>query len=228
MKFITLFSVALAFYCVVGTTAQKSIQEQNADDAEALQEKFKSFTKNTKCVANDEACIGKDFAQCVTTVENGKNVDKFVTTSCGGGNLECVVLPLVLKRGTSTTCATKEEQKRRLDEARGKTTNPSKRSPKESTPNNIAEIRKLNADDADALEKKFKSFKPDQKCTPNEIACIGGKFAKCTESQKFSIQPCAAGLKCFVLPLVNSRGTSITCDTEEDRANRFKQARGQN
>jgi len=224
MKFITLFSVALAFYYVVGTSAQKSIQEQNADDAEALQEKFKSFTTNTKCVANDEACIGKDFAQCVN--------NKFVTTSCGGGALECVVLPLVLKKGTSITCATKQEQKRRLDEARGKT---SKRSPKESTPNDIAEIRKLNADDAEALQKKFESFKPDQKCSPNETACINGQFAKCTDTavggsvkQIFSLQPCAAGLECFVLPLVNSRGTSITCDTEEDRANRFKQARGQN
>ncbi|CAJ0754126.1 1555_t:CDS:10 [Entrophospora sp. SA101] len=220
MKIITLFSVALAFYYVVGTSAQKSIQELNADDAEALQEKFKSFTKNTKCVANDEACIGKDFAQCVTTVENGKNVDKFVTTSCG--NLECVVLPLVLKRGTSITCATKQEQKRRLDEARSskKTAgnNPSKRSPKKSTPNDITKIRKLNADDADALEKKFKTFKPDQKCSPNETACINGQFAKCTDTvvdgsvkPRFSLQSCAAGLKCFVLPLVNSRGTSITC-----------------
>nr|CAG8631052.1 14863_t:CDS:2 [Entrophospora candida] len=227
MKFITLFSVALAFYYVVGTSAQKSIQELNADDAEALQKKFQAFTKNTKCVANDEACIGKDFAQCVTTVENGKNVDKFVTTSCG--SLECVVLPLVLKRGTSITCATKQEQKRRLDEARGK--KPAKRSPKKSTPNDITKIRKLNADDADALEKKFKTFKPDQKCSPNETACINGQFAKCTDTvvdgsvkPRFSLQSCAAGLKCFVLPLVNSRGTSITC---EDRANRFKQARGQ-
>ncbi|CAJ0633222.1 14702_t:CDS:2 [Entrophospora sp. SA101] len=117
-----------------------SLAGENADDTEALQEKFKSFNKNTKCVANDEVCIGKDFAQCVTTIENGKTVDKFVTTSCSGS-------------------------------ARGKTTagnNPSKRSPKESTPNDMDKIRKLNADDAGALEKKFKSFKADQKCSPNE------------------------------------------------------------
>ncbi|CAJ0848078.1 14797_t:CDS:2 [Entrophospora sp. SA101] len=123
-----------------------------AGEVRSLQEKFKSFNKNTKCVANDEVCIGKDFAQCVTTIENGKTVDKFVTTSCSGSGLECVILPLVLK-------------------SRGKTTagnNPSKRSPKESTPNDMDKIRKLNADDAGALEKKFKSFKADQKCSPNE------------------------------------------------------------
>jgi len=229
MKFITLFSVALAFYYVVGISAQKSIQEQNADDAETLQKKFESFDKNTKCTANDEACIGKDFAQCTTTVENGKNVDKFVTTSCGGGDLECVVLPLVLKRGTSITCATKQEQKNRLDAARGKNTagnSSSKRSPKE--PTDITEIRKLNADDAEALQNKFKSFKADQKCSPNENACVNDQFAQCSGAGVFSLQPCAAGLKCFALPLVNARGTSITCDTEEDRENRFKQARGQN
>ncbi|CAJ0755388.1 1537_t:CDS:2 [Entrophospora sp. SA101] len=145
---------------------------QNADDTEALQEKFKSFNKNTKCVANDEVCIGKDFAQCVTTIENGKTVDKFVTTSCSGS-------------------------------ARGKTTagnNPSKRSPKESTPNDMDKIRKLNADDA----------------------VVNGSV-----KPRFSLQFCAAGLKCFVLPLVNSRGISIT-HTEEDRANCFKKARDQN
>ncbi|CAJ0905492.1 743_t:CDS:2 [Entrophospora sp. SA101] len=161
-----------------------SLAGENADDTEALQEKFKSFNKNTKCVANDEVCIGKDFAQCVTTIENGKTVDKFVTTSCSGSGLECVILPLVLK-------------------SRGKTTagnNPSKRSPKESTPNDMDKIRKLNADDA----------------------VVNGSV-----KPRFSLQFCAAGLKCFVLPLVNSRGISIT-HTEEDRANCFKKARDQN
>ncbi|CAJ0825256.1 16629_t:CDS:2 [Entrophospora sp. SA101] len=149
-----------------------SLAGENKIIFKALQEKFKSFNKNTKCVANDEVCIGKDFAQCVTTIENGKTVDKFVTTSCSGSGLECVILPLVLKCGSLLVVRVYlYVYIPRLDKARGKTTagnNPSKRSPKESTPNDMDKIRKLNADDAGALEKKFKSFKADQKCSPNE------------------------------------------------------------
>ncbi|RHZ62378.1 hypothetical protein Glove_340g27 [Diversispora epigaea] len=89
-------------------------------------------------------------------------------------------------------------------------------------------IRGLNADDAEALQKKFKGFTKKTKCTPDETACIGDAFAKCFstgDKNEWSIQPCAVTLKCAVLPLVLKRGTSITCDTEEDRLFRLKDAR---
>jgi hypothetical protein len=93
-------------------------------------------------------------------------------------------------------------------------------------------VRPQNADDAEALTKKFSTFTPDQKCTPDEIACIGDAFSKCATVaegrdtvDKFQLQPCNAGLKCVVVPLVNKRGTSITCSTEEDQLGRLDQAR---
>lgn len=46
-------------------------------------------------------------------------------------------------------------------------------------------------------------------------ACVEGGFAQCVGGT-FVVTECAGGLKCFALPLVNSRGTSITCDTEGD------------
>ena len=58
--------------------------------------------------------------------------------------------------------------------------------------------------------------------TATEIpnACIGNEFAQCANG-KFVLTPCSGGLQCFALPLVNSRGTTITCDTEQDALSRF-------
>jgi len=79
-----------------------------------------------------------------------------------------------------------------------------------------------NGQDAQSLNRKFSTLDPNSSCdateTPN--ACIGGKFAQCSNG-KFVITPCSGGLQCFALPLVNSRGTSITCDTEQDALDRI-------
>jgi len=223
---LTLFSVAITFCYVVGTLADKGFSELNADDAEALQKKFTTFTPDQSCKTNENACVKDQFAQC----SNGK----FALQPCAPG-LKCVVLPLVLKRGTSIACATEEEQKRRLDEARSKkntqsqsptstSTTTSSSSPSQPSNTDSNTIRKLNADDAEALQKKFTTFTPNQSCKPNEIACVKDQFAQCSNG-KFALQPCASGLKCVVLPLVLKRGTSIACDTEKNRVNRIKEAR---
>ena len=102
-----------------------------------------------------------------------------------------------------------------------------------------------NGLDAQSLNLKFKTLDPNSPCdgmyiyplfvhqynirlsnssfftatkTPN--ACIGGKFAQC-DGGKFVLTPCSGGLQCFALPLVLSRGTSITCDTEADALSRI-------
>lgn len=86
-------------------------------------------------------------------------------------------------------------------------------------------IRGLNAAEAEKLQKDFKSFTKDTPCKTNDVACIGDAFAKCASTNNWSIQECAAGLKCSVLPLVLKRGTSIACDTEADRLARIKDAK---
>uniref|UniRef100_A0A1D1YY97 Endochitinase n=1 Tax=Anthurium amnicola TaxID=1678845 RepID=A0A1D1YY97_9ARAE len=83
--------------------------------------------------------------------------------------------------------------------------------------------QKKNADDANALNDKFKKLTAGSSCKDGEVACIEKDFAKCDHG-KYSIQPCGGGTQCFALPLVNSRGTSITCDTPADAKKRIKLA----
>ena len=70
-----------------------------------------------------------------------------------------------------------------------------------------------NGQTALSLTQKFASLTPSSSCTTEgENACISDSFATCVGG-KFVLQPCSAPLVCRVLPLVNSPGTSITCDT---------------
>ncbi|RPD53902.1 hypothetical protein L227DRAFT_616589 [Lentinus tigrinus ALCF2SS1-6] len=73
-----------------------------------------------------------------------------------------------------------------------------------------------NGKDALALNQKFATLNANSPCTAGENACIGTQFAQCVNG-KFVTTPCAGGLTCAALPLVNSPGTSITCTTSADR-----------
>ncbi|CAG8762656.1 26486_t:CDS:2, partial [Dentiscutata erythropus] len=90
--------------------------------------------------------------------------------------------------------------------------------------NDICQIRKENADQADAENEKFSSLTPDSPCKIGQNACVNGEFAQCPNG-KFVLFPCAATEQCFSLPLVLSRGTSLTCDTPADKDARLEQAR---
>ncbi|CAB5211084.1 uncharacterized protein OCT59_027467 [Rhizophagus irregularis] len=96
----------------------------------------------------------------------------------------------------------------------------------------IATIRKANADEAEKLQEEFASFTPDKDCQVNDLACINKDFAMCAPTiedgkvvNKFVLFPCGTTLECFALPLVLKRGTSITCTTPKDREDRLFQAR---
>ncbi|CAG8598578.1 1431_t:CDS:1 [Funneliformis mosseae] len=217
MKFSTIFVFSLVTYATLASA--QNFREQNADDAEKLQKQFDKLSPNSPCKVGD-ACVKGQFAQCVG--------GKFVLNSCGGGELKCVVLPLVNKKGTSITCSTEADRKARLADARkgskSKKSKSNDKKQKRQAKGDIAVIRKKNADQAEALQNKFKSFKEDQKCAENEEACVGEKFAKCANG-KFALSACASGTKCAVLPLVLKEGVSITCTTEADRVARLEQAR---
>jgi len=77
-----------------------------------------------------------------------------------------------------------------------------------------------NGHDAQALNAKFAGLSASSPCTAGENACVNGAFAQCVNGN-FVLAPCAGGLTCVALPLVNSRGTSITCDTEADALTRI-------
>jgi hypothetical protein len=72
-----------------------------------------------------------------------------------------------------------------------------------------------NGKDAKALNAKFKTLTESSSCKSGENACVKGKFAQCANG-KFVTFPCNGGLVCTALPLVNSPGTSIVCDTAAD------------
>jgi hypothetical protein len=67
-----------------------------------------------------------------------------------------------------------------------------------------------NALDAINLSNTFASLTPNSRCNDGEVACINESFAKCAGG-KFVLTPCSQGTLCVVLPLVNKRGTSVTC-----------------
>lgn len=82
-----------------------------------------------------------------------------------------------------------------------------------------------NGQDAQALNEKFKTLTASSPCTDGENACVGGAFAQCVGG-KFATSSCSASLTCVALPLVNSRGTSVTCDTQTDADARIAAALG--
>jgi len=77
-----------------------------------------------------------------------------------------------------------------------------------------------NGQAAQKLNAQFASLTPSSECTSGN-ACVDGKFAQCVGGS-FALQACAGGTQCFVLPLVNSPGTSITCTTEADALARIQ------
>ncbi|CAI2161692.1 8614_t:CDS:2 [Funneliformis geosporum] len=119
MKFFV--TLALVLSCSISIFAQdelKTIRNENADKAVALFEQFKTFTVNTPCQPNDQACIDSSFAKCFTTLNDaGELVNVWSLDKCNAG-LSCVVLPLVNSRGVSLVCATEQERLDRIAQAR--------------------------------------------------------------------------------------------------------------
>lgn len=77
-----------------------------------------------------------------------------------------------------------------------------------------------NGQEAQQLNAKFAGLTEDSTCTAGEIACVGTAFAQCVEG-KFATIQCGGGLICAALPLVNARGTSVTCTTTADAEDRI-------
>ncbi|KAF7309759.1 hypothetical protein MIND_00347700 [Mycena indigotica] len=84
------------------------------------------------------------------------------------------------------------------------------------------DFRLQNGLDAQKLNAKFKTLTNSTECTDGEQACIGVSFAQCVAGN-FQLSPCSGGTICAALPLVNKAGTSITCDTASDVADRIAQ-----
>ncbi|TDL17661.1 hypothetical protein BD410DRAFT_729718, partial [Rickenella mellea] len=79
-----------------------------------------------------------------------------------------------------------------------------------------------NGHEAQMLNAQFATASPSDSCNGTENACIDGQFAQCS-SGAWVLTDCPGNLQCFALPLVNKKGTTITCDSKSDAAARIKQ-----
>jgi hypothetical protein len=215
----------------------KPFAHDNGVAAQKLNDDFKKLTPDSPCTAGENACVDGGFAQCVG--------NKFQVTQCAGGT-SCFALPLVNKPGTSITCTTQSDADTRIATALGTNTPPTTpsttpASPPPTTPASSPKpdkapktgnsslgkdcntVRSCNAKDAIKLAQDFQKLDDNSPCTAGQNACVKGNFAQCVNG-KFVSMPCSGGLSCEVLPLVNSRGTSITCDTKADAQARIDDA----
>jgi hypothetical protein len=220
----------------------KPFTHQNGVDAQNLNSQFATLTANSPCTSGTDACVNKGFAQCVG--------GKFQITQCAAGT-SCFALPLVNKPGTSIACTTQQDADTRISTALAApagggsstpattpatppattpATPPASNTPDKSTTSTTSTggaacktVRSCNAQDAIKLANDFKKLNANSPCTAGQNACVKGNFAQCVNG-KFVSMPCSGGLSCEVLPLVNSRGTSITCDTAADAQARIADA----
>ncbi|POW06919.1 hypothetical protein PSTT_08626 [Puccinia striiformis] len=61
---------------------------------------------------------------------------------------------------------------------------------------------------------------PDSTCQTGDMACIAGAFSQCVGG-KYVGGPCAQPLKCFAMPLLLKKGTTLGCDSEADATTRI-------
>ncbi|EIN07248.1 hypothetical protein PUNSTDRAFT_135934 [Punctularia strigosozonata HHB-11173 SS5] len=203
MRF-TVATIAVLPFLVAASEKRAAFTLQNGKDAQALNAKFATLTPSSACTDGENACVQGQFAQCA----NGK----FVTFPCAA-TLKCVALPLVNSAGTSITCSTDADAAQRIANTGATGGVTGKRSILKEKKR--AEFTLQNGKDAQALNAKFASLTADAPCTDGQTECVNGQLSQCVGGQRL-LSPCAAGLSCVALPLVNSPGTSITCDTIAD------------
>ena len=86
------------------------------------------------------------------------------------------------------------------------------------------QIQIQNGQDALRLDsQKFNNVQGNS-CAINGDLCVGDKVGQCVNGKIIVTADCGASLKCQVLPLVNKRGTTVTCDSDADKLARFEQA----
>ncbi|TFY64778.1 hypothetical protein EVJ58_g2400 [Rhodofomes roseus] len=205
------------------------------------------MTANDTCDEGTDACVGGQFAQCVS--------GSYVMQSCGA-SLSCFALPLVNKAGTSITCTTESDAASRIANtgATGASAATARlrprplvrrplRSRSSAAPTANTEIAVAatssaaaasstsssssgsgfllsNGQQAQQQNAQFSSLSASSACDDGSEACVGGQFAQCVGGS-YVTQTCGASLSCFALPLVNKAGTSITCTTQDDAASRI-------
>ncbi|KAG6837343.1 hypothetical protein H0H93_010945 [Arthromyces matolae] len=236
-------AVSTASSTTSSTSSSSDFHLQNGEDAQALNAQFATLTTSSTCNEGDDACINGGFAQCVG--------GQFVINSCGsslscfalplvnsaGTSLACTTeadaeariaatgatggiagngqVAAVASTSSSTSNSAKKAKSTTSTAASASSTTASSTTTTSST----GDFHLQNGLDAQALNAKFATLTANSSCNEGDQACINGGFAQCVQG-KFVISSCGS-LTCFALPLVNSAGTSITCDTQSDALTRI-------
>ena len=85
-------------------------------------------------------------------------------------------------------------------------------------------IQRQNGQDALKLDNLKQQNIEGSSCSNPGDLCVQDKVGQCVDGKIIVTASCGPTLQCQVLPLVNKRGTTVTCDTESDKIARFQQA----
>ncbi|KAI0782904.1 hypothetical protein C8Q75DRAFT_785857 [Abortiporus biennis] len=154
-----------------------------------------------------------DGVQLNTLVQSPGSGSASSSSGSGTGSQTAAASSATTKTKTKTSAATATAAAAATTAAAASTTSAST-----ATTNNSASNKSFllqNGKDAQSLNAKFQTLAASDSCTDGETACVDGDFAMCANGA-FVVTPCSGGIQCFALPLVNSRGTSVTCDTQAD------------
>ncbi|KZV88270.1 hypothetical protein EXIGLDRAFT_839377 [Exidia glandulosa HHB12029] len=212
----------------------------NGQDAQALNAKFATLTSDSACTDGDQACTDGGFAQCVggkfvvsgcaggtqcfalplvnkagtslaCTTEGDAEARIAATGATGGitgnGSAAPVSAPAAPVASPAAPVASPA-----VPESTPAAPAPA---PAPSADANAKPFALDNGKDAQALNRKFQGLSTTSSCNLGDNACINGGFAQCVNGS-FVVTGCAGGLTCAAVPLVNSRGTSIVCTTQDD------------
>jgi hypothetical protein len=207
----------------------QSFLENNIREAKAKDSARSSITVGSPCTVGDVVCAGDSVGQCPQGT--------IVAAPCNTG-LQCRILPLQLRPGTTVACTTKEDADRRFQQSPspnapnaapapnppastppsgspGTPTPPS--NPSTSPPANFLQQNKIDARQKDSARN---SIAPGSACTGGDVVCAGDLVGQCANGAIVTTA-CNTGLKCRILPLQLRPGTTVSCTTDEDAARRL-------
>ncbi|XP_006463728.1 hypothetical protein AGABI2DRAFT_194475 [Agaricus bisporus var. bisporus H97] len=80
-----------------------------------------------------------------------------------------------------------------------------------------------NGEEAQALNRYFKSLKTADHCNDGQVACLGSQIlAKCQGAAwTITLSQCSGSQNCYALPSVSSSGTRLTCSSEKSAEGLF-------
>jgi hypothetical protein len=171
----TLFAISSVWAIPAADPATQLLNAQDAQRADSVKA---SNRVGQACQGSEVICVGDALGQCV----NGAIVS---LGPCGTGT-KCQVLPLVNKRGTSTTCSTDADKQARLAAAGL------------NSPVSAASVPESNATSSNDSSVSVAQAAPTGiVAQANDNICVDDTtFRKFTSATTFVLQQCPPGL-CF-------------------------------